>query len=269
MSKAMTRQLGVEFERRINTMIPATEFVGKLDTETIYSFLNQFQDQFVREIYRSLDKAEANNRATLRYEYILQPLVKSVLLNSEDIVDPGEEEFFVEDGKNAVRYSVGTDFLYYIRSISRVTTTINWATASKTDRKFMKTVPNVWSSQAEASQFIETPYDSLRIIRYPYAYISEQENNEKTLTIIHDRYTSINDVKLVYYKKPQYFTPLDNETRCELPEDCFEELVSGAVELYMTYRSGVQAQAVRKQQEEAEKQAERQRKANQNNDNES
>jgi len=44
MSKAMTRQLGVEFERRINTMIPATEFVGKLDTETIYSFLNQFQD---------------------------------------------------------------------------------------------------------------------------------------------------------------------------------------------------------------------------------
>jgi len=37
-----TRQLGIEFERRIQTMIPEREFLNKLDTETIYSFLNQY-----------------------------------------------------------------------------------------------------------------------------------------------------------------------------------------------------------------------------------
>ena len=36
-----TRQLGIEFERRVQTMIPETELVAKLDTETIYSFLNR------------------------------------------------------------------------------------------------------------------------------------------------------------------------------------------------------------------------------------
>ena len=35
-----TRQLGIEFERRVQTMIPEHEFLNKLDTETIYSFLN-------------------------------------------------------------------------------------------------------------------------------------------------------------------------------------------------------------------------------------
>lgn len=36
-----TRQLGIEFERRVQTMIPEKE-LDKLDTETIYSFLNQY-----------------------------------------------------------------------------------------------------------------------------------------------------------------------------------------------------------------------------------
>ena len=46
-----TRQLGIEFERRVQTMIPEREFLDKLDTETIYSFLNQYQDKYIHEIY--------------------------------------------------------------------------------------------------------------------------------------------------------------------------------------------------------------------------
>jgi hypothetical protein len=42
MTLEQTRLLGIEFERRVQTMIPETEFSLKLDTETIYSYLNQF-----------------------------------------------------------------------------------------------------------------------------------------------------------------------------------------------------------------------------------
>jgi hypothetical protein len=35
-----TRRLGMEFERRVQTMIPEKQFLEKLDTETIYSFSN-------------------------------------------------------------------------------------------------------------------------------------------------------------------------------------------------------------------------------------
>ena len=50
-----TRRLGIEFERRVQTMIPEKELLEKLDTETIYSFLNQYQDKYVHDIYRNLD----------------------------------------------------------------------------------------------------------------------------------------------------------------------------------------------------------------------
>jgi hypothetical protein len=35
-----TRHLGIEFERRVQIMIPEKEYIDKMDTETIYSFLN-------------------------------------------------------------------------------------------------------------------------------------------------------------------------------------------------------------------------------------
>lgn len=54
MTIEQTRQLGIEFERRVQTMIPETEFADKLDTDTIYSYLNQFQDKFMHELYKSL-----------------------------------------------------------------------------------------------------------------------------------------------------------------------------------------------------------------------
>lgn len=38
-----TRQMAIEFERRINAVDPSTESVNKLDTDTAYAFLNQSQ----------------------------------------------------------------------------------------------------------------------------------------------------------------------------------------------------------------------------------
>ena len=52
MSIYETRQLGIEFERRVQTMIPETVLTAKLDTETIYSYLNQYQDKFIHDIYK-------------------------------------------------------------------------------------------------------------------------------------------------------------------------------------------------------------------------
>ena len=51
-------------------------------------------------------------------------------------------------------------------------------------------------------------------------------------------------------------------TACELPLDCFDDLVTGALELYIQYVSG--AEANRRRQQEAMRQQARQ----QNNDNE-
>ena len=79
-----TRQLGIEFERRIQTILPATETIAKLDTETIYSFLNQFQQKYVHDIYRGLDKIESGTRLAAHVEKILQSMLKSQTLEKID-----------------------------------------------------------------------------------------------------------------------------------------------------------------------------------------
>jgi hypothetical protein len=40
MSIEETRQLGIEFERRIQAIDPTAEIVGKMSTDDIYSYLN-------------------------------------------------------------------------------------------------------------------------------------------------------------------------------------------------------------------------------------
>jgi hypothetical protein len=75
-------------------------------------------------------------------------------------------------------------------------------------------------------------------MRTPVISFSRVEDDDSLFTIIHDRYTTITGVQLTYYKNPQYFTILENPSKCELPIDLFEDLVSGAVALYMQYVVG-------------------------------
>ena len=71
-----TRQMGIEFERRVQTMIPEKELLEKLDTETIYSFLNQYQDKYIHDIYRSLDAIPSGSKISAHVESVLQSLLK-------------------------------------------------------------------------------------------------------------------------------------------------------------------------------------------------
>ena len=85
-----TRRLGIEFERRVQTMIPDTEFLEKLDTETIYSFLNQYQDKYVHEIYRNLDQIQSGSHLSAHVESVLQSLISEaemLVANEEDVIE--------------------------------------------------------------------------------------------------------------------------------------------------------------------------------------
>lgn len=86
---------------------------------------------------------------------------------------------------------------------------------------------------------IETPHDTLRILRYPAATLGNIDD-KKVLTVIYDQYTTPAGIKLLYYKQPAHFS-LMTSTKCELPLDAFEELVSGAVDLYVQYVAGAEA----------------------------
>lgn len=92
-----TRQLGIEFERRVQTMIPQKEIAEKLDSETIFSFLNQYQDKYIHDIYRNLDAIPSGSKISAHVESVLQALLREediaidaegVINNTSSITDP-------------------------------------------------------------------------------------------------------------------------------------------------------------------------------------
>lgn len=244
-----TRQLGIEFERRIQTMIPEKEF-DKLDTETIYSFLNQYQDRYIHDIYRNLDNIQSGTKLSSHVESVLQTLLKTSELTVAGNSNP-------IDTPLSIVCELPPDFDMYVRSTSIVSDTYNFKVSNNTNQG-LKIIPNQFVSQNDAWKLFETPNNTLRILRQPAAILSKNKVGKCTLTIIHDRYTNIQKVGLTYYAKPAYFDIMTS-TACELPIDVFDDIVSGAIDLYIQYVAGAEANK-KKQQEQLRKQQNEQNK---------
>lgn len=244
-----TRQLGIEFERRIQTMIPEKEF-DKLDTETIYSFLNQYQDRYIHDIYRNLDNIQSGTKLSSHVESVLQTLLKTSELTAAGNSNP-------IDTPLSIVCELPTDFDMYVRSTSIVSNTYNFKAPNNTNQG-LKIIPNQFVSQNDAWKLFETPNNTLRILRQPAVILSKNNIGKCTLTVIHDRYTNIQKVGLTYYAKPTYFDIMTS-TECELPIDVFDDIVSGAIDLYIQYVAGAEANK-KKQQEQLRKQQNEQNK---------
>lgn len=100
----------------------------------------------------------------------------------------------------------------------------------------------------------------MRILRHPLVVLGK--NN--TIDVIHDRYTTITGIKILYYKNPVYFSTL-TDVNCELPLEAFDDLVTGAIDLYVQYVAGAEANK-RRQDEARKQQANRNRQNNEEDD---
>ena len=244
-----TRQLGIEFERRVQTMIPEREFLDKLDTQTIYSFLNQYQDKYIHEIYRNLDKIESGSKLSSHIESVLQSLYRGATISINAALEDNTKGFEDKNGitiidtARSIKWKLPEDFYMYIRSVSNVSSTYSFKSPTKNglgskDKKQalkIRVLPNELVSQWDVWRLLETPHDSLRILRYPAAVLDVPTNrSEATITCIYDQYTTVEGIRVLYYKQPAHFD-LMTSTACELPSDAFDDIVTGAVDLYISY----------------------------------
>lgn len=230
MTLEQTRQLGIEFERRVQTMIPEEEFITKLDTETIYSYLNQYQDKLIHDLYRTVDQIPTSNGETY-VETLLQTMMSSI-----DIRYTNKDE-----------YKLPNNFGLYIDSYSTVYTTYEYKGSGENG-----TVPNQLIAVKDVNKVMNRPQDSMRILRSPIVWLTE----DRYLGILTDKYTSLESIHINYYRVPNYMD-LMTSTPCELPMEMFEPLVSGAVDLYVQYVAG--AEARKRQMNEQQRQQQKQK----------
>lgn len=219
MTLEQTRQLGIEFERRIQTILPSTKTVDKIDTEDIYAFLNEYQNQFVKELYITKDRVQPNSNASNRIDDYL----KTLIVWGECI--PDEYNLFKLD-----------DFNMYIDS----TSLIEGSYAKPYDEKDSQTqvwVGNDYINSHQYKQIMRDPYNKGKILRRPLL-VMKNAGKGTTFEVITDEYTKVIAVDIRYIKIPANFTILGDGVACELPYECFNELVSGAVQLFINYKRG-------------------------------
>ena len=205
MTLDQTRKLGIEFERRLQTINENMKISDKIDTDDIYSYLNQYQDQFIKTIYLTQDNVKQGTKALAKLQDYLKTLVKEQSYSySESVVLPD-------------------NYLMYLSSNSVVT--VSYLT---NNNSFI--IDNIIIKQSDAYKFKAEGFNKGRVLQHPIVYLTDN-----TLHLIKDQYTTPTLITLQYISKPNYFD-INTSTACELPYECFEDIVNGAVDLYFEYK---------------------------------
>ena len=205
MTLDQTRKLGIEFERRLQTINENMKISDKIDTDDIYSYLNQYQDQFIKTIYLTQDNVKQGTKALAKLQDYLKTLVKEQSYSySESVVLPD-------------------NYLMYLSSNSVVT--VSYLT---NNNSFI--IDNTIIKQSDAYKFKAEGFNKGRVLQHPIVYLTDN-----TLHLIKDQYTTPTLITLQYVSKPNYFD-INTSTACELPYECFEDIVNGAVDLYFEYK---------------------------------
>ena len=228
------REMQVEFERRIQLMNSNFELTEKLTSDTIFSFLNAYCERFVRNNYLQEDMVQDGTRQQKKNADALKGLITRQTLTI------ATKDSYNTD-KTSDRAILPTNYFLYIRSNSLISKNYKLDTEILLEADYVVT-PNKTIREDDVEKIISTYYNKT-ILRNPYVVLNNgnesDANRELYINIIHDEYTIIKKLDLVYYRKPKRFDVIGVDSltvfdECELPENVHMEIVEGAVEMFIT-----------------------------------
>lgn len=228
------REMQVEFERRIVLMNSDFELKEKLTSDTIFSFLNAYTERFVRINYLQEDQVLDGTRAQKKNQDAIKGLITRGLYS----IAPKDAN---NTDKLSDRVELPSDYFLYIRSNSMISKNYKLEKEITSESNYVIT-PNKIIREDDVEKIISTYYNKA-IMLNPYIVLNSGNNADSQkklyINIIHDEYTVIKKLDLVYYRKPKKFDVIGVDginilDTCELPENVHMEIVEGAVEMFIT-----------------------------------
>lgn len=228
------REMQTYFERKVQLISPDLILKEKLTSDTIFAFLNAYTERYVRLNYLAEDQTTDNSRALKKNQDAIKGLLTRVLLNL-DVKDESNTD------KLSDRVELPDDYFLYVRSNSLISKNYKLEKEITNAQDYVIT-PNKTIKEEDVAKILSTYYNHI-ILLNPYVVLSNGNNEDITkklyLNIIHDTYTTIKQVDLVYYRRPKKFNIIGADginilDHCELPENVHMEIVEGAVEMFIT-----------------------------------
>lgn len=220
------RAMQLEFERLVQLVNPEYTILNKLDSDTIFYFLNAAQNRFIKLNYMSID----NVRGSIENMRKVNDAFKRLIVN----VDLTEVQS-IQTGLYGKKYVIPDDatskFFLYLRSISYVGGTyMDLPADSKTP------VPNRLIENEEVDSILPS-YFNRPILRNPCCVLEADIKGNTYLTVYTDSYTTLNGVNITYIRMPKKFNVILGPNmvgECELDENVHQDIVELAVEMFVT-----------------------------------
>lgn len=228
------REMQIAFERKVQLVSPDLALKEKLTSDTIFYFLNAYAERFVRAAYVAEDKLEEDSRALKKNTDSIRSLITRVSL-------PVQAKDLDNSDKTTDRVELPADYFLYVRSNSIISKNYKTETEIANAANYVVT-PNNTIREDDVEAVITTYYNK-NILLNPYVVLNQGNNADVTkkgyLNIIHDSYTTIKEVDLVYIRKLKPFNVIGTDgttilDHCELPENSHMEVVEGAVDMFIT-----------------------------------